>query len=193
MSPPRRLAVALAFAAVGLSFACGETLNPPILSFGGGAGGGGGPGESDAGEDGGTPSDGGEDGGVLPDGGTVSYTAEAVIGGLDRIRIFREQLAGQPRCTVITIVSPASGGTTDGGLTLPPNWALQNAYVKDRACAQGGTITGTQTVSGEITFNGTANPYPTSLNVHATAFFTAGSTGFPPASVQFDQDNVPVP
>ncbi|MFL5321842.1 MAG: hypothetical protein ACJ790_19425 [Myxococcaceae bacterium] len=152
-------------------------------------------------EDGGVAGS-GTDSGVVDAGEQPAYSSTKTAAAVPSVitpntLVIQRQLTGsQPKCTTITLQNPPpiASSTNDGGLSLPAGWALQGVRVKNQICSGGGgSGTAGNSVNGVISFDaGTNNTFPTTLNVHADAFFTPGGGGFPPADIRFDADNVPV-
>ena len=64
--------------------------------------------------------------------GNVVYSAQALPGGLDRIRIFKRDLDAD-RCTWVVLVAPALPGMYP--VTTPPGWSVESISISDVGAA----------------------------------------------------------
>jgi hypothetical protein len=130
--------------------------------------------DSGAGGDGGRGADGGSDSGVGPDGrdtGQGTYSAHPIIGGLDRIVIFKADGA-RDVCFVIELVETAG---LPSGLTLPQGWGLERAgaYHDAAACVRdylgGAQLLAATAARGRVDWQGVGTP--SAIDVAATLTF----------------------
>jgi hypothetical protein len=132
-------------------------------------------------------SDGASDGPSDP-----AYSAFAIIGGLDRLRITKT-VGGT--CFAIQLVSPPTAG--NGGLTLPTNWGFESASAMQPGLACDPRYLGpisnvfeATAQSGTITWQG--NNLPQSVqSVQVTLTFGGNPPWCPPSEVASAM-NVPV-
>lgn len=120
--------------------------------------------------------------------GNVVYTAHALIGALDRIRVFKEDLDAD-RCTWIVLVSPAIGGTLD--VTTPEGWSVESIQASDVGAACGSrspAMFGAESATSaegsiELGAVGPSGVYPCEVTVDVTASFAGILPGVPPIDV----------
>lgn len=128
--------------------------------------------------------------------GNVVYTAEAVIGALDRIRVFKEDLDAD-RCTWITLVSPAIAEQYE--VTTPEGWAVESIQASDvgDACGSespamfGAEVATSAEGTVELGAAGPSGVYPCDVTVDVTASFAGILPGVPPVDV-LDASAIPV-
>ena len=142
-------------------------------------------------------STGGESDGTSSGGqGNVEYSAQVLIGALDRILVFKEDLDAD-RCTWIVLVSPAIGGAYD--VTTPANWSVEQINISDVGDACGSpspAMFGAEAATSaegtiELGAIGGTGVYPCDVTVDVTATFTGLLPGIPPSDV-LDADAIPV-
>lgn len=129
-------------------------------------------------------------------GANVVYSAQALIGALDRILVFREDL-DEDRCSWIILVSPDVGVPYD--VTTPKNWAVQSIEASDvgDACgSQSPGMFGSEAATAaegtiELGAPGGAGVYPCDVSVDVTAMFAGALPDVPPSEV-FDAVAIPV-
>lgn len=148
--------------------------------------------------DGGATTDGssGTDGGSTTGEGNVVYTAEALVGALDRIRIFKEDLDAD-RCTWIVLVSPSIGGAY--AVTTPEGWGVEQIDISDVGATCGSRSPGmfgaeaatAATGSIELGAIGPTGVYPCDVTVNVTAEFAGVLPGIPASDV-LDAVQIPV-
>jgi len=149
---------------------------------------------SDSGDtDGSGDSDGSESTGSP---GNVVYTAIALPGGLDRIRIHKADLDND-RCTWAVLVSPAKFSRFP--ITTPAGWAIESASINDVAAAcdadtpgMFGAEAATMGV-GSVAFGplGVSGIYPCTVDVDVDLTFAGVLPGIPPNDVM-DATNIAV-
>jgi hypothetical protein len=152
-----------------------------------------GSGTSEAGSDTASSSEGTESTGAQ---GNVVYTAEAVIGALDRIRVFKEDL-DEDRCTWLTLVAPAIAGQYE--VTTPEGWAVESIQASDvgDACGSrspamfGAEVATSAEGTVELGAVGPSGVYPCDVTVDVTANFAGILPGVPPVDV-LDASAIPV-
>lgn len=142
-------------------------------------------------------STGGESEGTSSGGqGNVEYSAQALVGALDRILVFKEDLDAD-RCTWIVLVSPAIGGAYD--VTTPANWSVEQIEISDVGDACGSPSPGMFGAEAATSAEGTielgaiggTGVYPCDVSVDVTAMFAGLLPGIPPSDL-LDADAIPV-
>lgn len=114
--------------------------------------------------------------------GNVVYSAEALPGGLDRVRIFKRDLDAD-RCTWIVLVAPPIAGMYP--VTTPAGWSVESISISDvgMACdsaspAMFGSEPATAAV-GDVTFAMVGAIYPCEVDLDVTADFAGILPGIP--------------
>ena len=114
--------------------------------------------------------------------GNVVYSAVALPGGLDRIRIFKRDLDND-RCTWVVLVSPAIAGMYP--VMTPGNWSVESISISDvgMACdsdnpAMFGSEPATAAV-GDVMFGMMGAVYPCEVDIDVTADFAGILPGIP--------------
>ncbi len=116
----------------------------------------------------------------------VEYSAIALPGGLDRIRIHKANLDADT-CTWLVLVAPAMPGS-DPGLEVPAGWSVETVAINDvaAACASGnpamfGAEAALEAV-GSVEFGklGGTDIYPCTVDIDATFDFQGLTPGIPP-------------
>lgn len=129
--------------------------------------------------------------------GNVLYTALAVPGGLDRIRINKADLDND-RCTWVILVAPAIPGTFPG-MTIPAGWSVESVSINDVAIACDSDNPGMFGGEAALDANGTigfgmlggTGIYPCTVDIDATFDFAGMLPGIPPTDDMIAVD-VPV-
>jgi hypothetical protein len=128
---------------------------------------------------------------AAPDAATpATYSAHAIIGGLDRVVIVK---AVGGTCFALRLVSPDNDA---GGLTLPAMWGLERATAMQPAAACVPGYTGpiansfeATAQSGTITFQGAP---PASIASVAVTIMFAGAPAWCPPSEMLSATNIAV-
>jgi hypothetical protein len=129
--------------------------------------------------------------------GNVVYSAVAVPGGLDRIRINKANL-DDDRCTWVILVAPSIPGMYPG-MTIPAGWSVESISINDVAAACGSdnpAMFGSEPATdanGTIGFGmlGGTGIYPCTVDIDATFDFAGILPGIPPTDDMIATD-VPV-
>ncbi len=115
--------------------------------------------------------------------GNVVYSAQALPGGLDRIRIFKRDLDAD-RCTWVVLVAPALPGMYP--VTTPAGWSVESISISDvgAACdsaspAMFGSEPATS-ATGDVAFGMMGAVYPCELDIDVTADFAGILPAIPP-------------
>jgi len=116
----------------------------------------------------------------------IDYTAIAIPGGLDRVRINKANL-DEDRCTWVVLVSPPIPGQYPG-VTLPAAWSVESISINDvaDACSSGNpAMFGSEAAldaDGTLTFGdlGEVGIYPCTVDVDLTMDFQGILPGIPP-------------
>lgn len=122
------------------------------------------------------------------DAGAGTYTAYKLIGGLDRVVIFKAD-AVRNVCFELRLIAP---GSTSGGLTLPSMWSFDSAKVTHDATACAKQYMGAAQTwpvasqSGTVAWTGYL---PNTLDVSVTLVFS-GQPGWAPSSELLSATNV---
>jgi hypothetical protein len=115
--------------------------------------------------------------------GDVLYRAEALPGGLDRIRVFKEDLDAD-RCTWMVLVMP--GGVSPYAVMAPAGWAVESISASDAGAAcnsDSPAMFGSEpavAATGTVTFGLAGAVYPCEIDVDVTADFAGVLPGIPP-------------
>lgn len=123
------------------------------------------------------------------DPGNVEYSAQALIGALDRILVFREDL-DEDRCTWIILVSPGFAGPYDD-VSTPKGWSVQSIQANDvgEACGSPSpSMFGAETATAaegtiELGAVGPSGVYPCDVTVDVTAMFDGLLPNVPPSDL----------
>lgn len=118
--------------------------------------------------------------------GNVVYSAIAVPGGLDRIRINKADLDND-RCTWVILVAPPTADMYPG-MTIPAGWSVESIAINDVAvsCDAGNpAMFGSESAldaNGSITFGmlGGGGLYPCMVDIDALFDFQGILPGIPP-------------
>ena len=114
--------------------------------------------------------------------GTALYTAIALPGGLDRIRIFKHDLEAD-RCTWLVLVAPSL--PDQFAVTTPDGWSVESISISDVGAACNADDPGmfgaeaASSASGEITFGMLGAVYPCQIGIDVTADFAGMLPGIP--------------
>lgn len=113
----------------------------------------------------------------------ADYRAVAIVGGLDRIRIFKHDLVAD-HCTWITLVAPSLPSRFD--VTTPEGWSVESIAISDMgdACDSDtpdmfGAETATSAM-GAIEFGNPGVVYPCLVSPDVEAAFAGVLPGIPP-------------
>lgn len=129
--------------------------------------------------------------------GNVVYSAIAIPGGLDRIRINKANL-DDDRCTWVVLVAPDIPSTYPG-LTVPAGWSVESVSINDVAVAcdsDNPAMFGFEAAldaNGSIEFGmlGGGGLYPCMVDIDATFDFQGMLPGIPPTDAMLAID-IPV-
>ncbi|MEM9454181.1 MAG: hypothetical protein AAGF11_08370 [Myxococcota bacterium] len=118
--------------------------------------------------------------------GNVVYSATAIPGGLDRIRINKADLDND-RCTWVVLVAPALPGSYPG-LATPAGWSVESVFINDVAAAcnsDNPAMFGSEPAldaNGTITFGmlGGGGIYPCMVDIDALLDFQGVLPMIPP-------------
>ena len=116
----------------------------------------------------------------------IDYTAIAIPGGLDRVRINKTNL-DEDRCTWMVLVSPAIPGQYPG-VAVPAGWSVESISISDVAAAcssDNPAMFGSEPAldaNGTVTYGalGGMGLYPCTVDVDLTADFQGLLPGVPP-------------
>lgn len=107
-------------------------------------------------------------------GSPISYSAVAIIGGLDRVRIAKADHDAD-LCTLLSLVSPASMGPLT--ITTPEGWSVEFASISAGAAACGGQEPPQGVIAtagtGTVGFGELGVAFPCSIDVDVQLEFPA--------------------
>ena len=115
--------------------------------------------------------------------GEAEYRAVALVGALDRVRIFKHDLASD-RCTTLTIVFPGSPGQYE--VDTPRGWSVEHVAISDvpDACVSGDPTVfdgeAATAATGTIEFGDVGVVYPCLVSLDVDAAFAGRLPGIPP-------------
>lgn len=118
--------------------------------------------------------------------GNVEYSAVAIVGGLDRLRVFERDLDAD-RCTWITLVAPQVDGQYE--IVTPAGWAVENVMISDMGDACGADtpdMFGAESATaatGTVTFANMGAVFPCLVTVDVEAMFAGMLPNIPPVDV----------
>jgi len=128
------------------------------------------------------------------DAGSAGYSACWIIGGLDRLFIFKRDDSKQT-CTRLRLLSPSSISSLP--VSAPDGWALEEGAISNQPddCSKTGTLSSgsasASTGTGAISWpSPDASSVPLQLDVHVVLGFT--SSGTLPTADRLDADAVHV-
>jgi hypothetical protein len=115
--------------------------------------------------------------------GEAEYRALALVGALDRVRIFKHDLASD-RCTTLTVVLPGSPGPYD--VDTPRGWSVEHVAISDvpDACVSADPTVfdgePATAATGAIEFGDVGVVYPCLVSLDVDAAFAGRLPGIPP-------------
>jgi hypothetical protein len=111
----------------------------------------------------------------------VVYSAIAVPGGLDRIRIFKSNF-DDDLCTRLTLVWPSEGGAP-WQVDTPPMWGVEGADLTEGAAGCEGPMPGfgepATGATGSVTFGMMGQVFPCEIDVDVTLDFAGAMAPLP--------------